>query len=95
MKKFIQFLFIIVIVQVTLLTGCKLSNNDPAPNDNFATLRNFMASNSMDLPDILSNWIVSAPAAVNDVPAFVDNYYIVDLRSASDFAAGHIQGSVN
>ena len=95
MRKLFQILLLIAIVNVAFLSGCKISNEDPAPNDNFATLTNYMASNSMDLSDILSSWIVAAPTAVNDVQVFVDNYYIIDLRSAADFAVGHIQGAVN
>ena len=96
MKKLFQILFLIAIVNIVFITGCKESNETPVPfNENFATLTDYMASNGMDLPDILSSWIVVAPAAINDVQAFVDSYHIIDLRGATDFADGHIQGAVN
>ncbi len=95
MKKYNQLFLIIAAFLVVFLTGCKISNEDPAPNNNFAALTTYMGSNSMDLLDILSNWIIPAPAAEIDVPAFVEKYFIIDLRSAADFSAGHIQGSVN
>ena len=95
MKKLFQLLFLIAIVNIVFLTSCKESTDPVTPDNNFATLTNYMAVNNMDLPDILSNWIVVAPAAINDVQAFVDKYHVIDLRGADDFVAGHIQGAVN
>jgi rhodanese-related sulfurtransferase len=45
----------------------------------------------MDIPDVLDAWITSAAAIEPDL----DTYYVIDIRSAEDFAAGHIPGAVN
>ena len=50
-----------------------------------------MAANTMDLPDVIASGVVTASAVNADKSA----YYIIDLRSAADFAAGHIEGAVN
>ena len=95
MKKLFQILFLSAILSIVFISSCKQSTETPVPDNNFATLTTYMASNGMDLPDILSSWIVVAPAAINDVQAFVDKYYVIDLRGAGDFVEGHIQGAVN
>jgi len=54
----------------------------------------YMVDNNMDLPDILNGWIVGAPPLA-DVQTFINTYDIIDIRSANDFATGHIEGAVN
>jgi rhodanese-related sulfurtransferase len=48
----------------------------------------------MDLPDLLTDWIVGAPT-LETVGDFVTNNYIIDVRSAADFGASHIENAVN
>ncbi len=95
MKKLFQILFLIAIVNIVFITSCKESTDPVAPNDNFVTLTNYMSSNNLDLPDMLSGWIVAAPLDVNDVQAFIDSYDIIDLRIPADYDGGHIQGAVH
>jgi rhodanese-related sulfurtransferase len=94
MKTFKRVLIWIAILPLVVVIGCK--DNDPAPaNDNFTTLTEYMVANNMDISDVVSGWITAAPSSVNDVPAFVSSYYIMDIRSADAYAAGHIEGAVN
>ena len=96
MKKLFQILFLSAILSIVFFSSCKESGgDDPVPGDNYTTLTTFMAANSMDLGDILTSWIVGPPASVDEVPAFISNYHIIDLRSDTHFAAGHIEGAVN
>ncbi|HDR05260.1 MAG TPA: hypothetical protein ENN84_08465, partial [Candidatus Marinimicrobia bacterium] len=61
--------------------------------DPFVEMMNYLVDNGRDIDDILAGglWIVSAQA-VHDNP---DNYYVIDVRAAADYAAGHIPGAVN
>lgn len=91
MKK----LFVLSLAALLIATSCKKVEDDPVvTGDAYTTMTNYMVDNNMDLPDILTNWIVGAPALA-DVQTFIDTYDIIDIRSASDFAAGHIEGAVN
>jgi rhodanese-related sulfurtransferase len=53
-----------------------------------------MAAEGMDLPDLLSVWIVVAPEEAN-LAAFLSGYDIFDIRSAADFGTSHIEGAKN
>jgi len=91
MKK----LLVLTIVSLFLATSCKKVTDDPISNSSaYKTLTTYMVANDMDLPDILTDWIVPAPALA-DVQTFINTYDIIDIRSAADYAAGHIEGAVN
>lgn len=94
MKRLHQLLFLVLIYSLTVFSGCKVSNSEEPGVGSFTVLTNYLAVNNMDLPDILSGWIVAAPAPA-DVDAFISNYHIIDLRSSQDFDGGHIEGAVN
>ena len=75
--------------------GCKKVEDDPSGTTSaYKTMTTYMVDNNMDLPDVLTDWIVGAPALA-DVQTFIDGYDIIDLRSAQDFATSHIEGAVN
>ena len=101
MKKLMKYFFIFTLVPALLLTSCKEDNDvvapvvGPDPTENFETLSAYMIANDLDLPDVLTDWIVGAPAAVADVDAYLANYDVIDIRSAEAYAAGHIEGAVN
>lgn len=78
-------------------TACKDDNEDPNPAPGateFETMTNYMAANGMDLPDVISSWIIAVPAEA-DLDQFLADYYIIDIRRAEDFENGHIEGAVN
>lgn len=93
MKKLFSYLLVIMLVPAVVLTGCK-DDDDPTPVEkgNFETLKTYLVNQSLDLPNVLDSWITTA-AAVNGKA--VADYFIIDLRSAADYAAGHIEGAVN
>jgi rhodanese-related sulfurtransferase len=86
------FIIIMLVVPLFMLSGCKDDDNPtPVEKGTFNDLKDYLIKNTLDLPDILNGWIVSAEAVHNNL----DNYYIMDIRSAADFANGHIEGAVN
>jgi rhodanese-related sulfurtransferase len=92
MKKLILVLFMIPL----FLVNCKKDSDEPTTStDSYQILTDYLVANDMDLPDVLASWIVAAPASVDLVADFTSTYSILDLRSAADFDAGHIEGAVN
>ena len=92
MKKFLNYFIVLMIVPALFLGGCKKTDDTPeAEKGNFNTLKTYLIENSMDLPDMLNGWIVSAEG-IHDK---LGDYHIMDIRSAADFANGHIEGAVN
>ena len=83
-----------LIIPFLFMMSCKDDAETPA-NDSFAIMTDYMVDQSMDLPDVLDGWITARPATVEDLPTFLENRYVMDLRSAADFSAGHIEGAVN
>jgi rhodanese-related sulfurtransferase len=95
MKNLMKFSLLLGMIAVLFLSACKKDEPaptpTPTPTDNFGVLKQYLIDNSMDIPDVLDAWITSAAAIEPDL----DTYYVIDIRSAEDFAAGHIPGAVN
>lgn len=91
MKTYIKFLFVLFVIPLVLTTGCK----EEATETDFEIMTNYMVDNDLDLPKILDGWITSASAVVNEADGTVADFYVMDIRSATDYAAGHIKGAVN
>ena len=70
---------------------------EPEVNQNFSTLKTYLTANQMDIPDVLNSWITTAEAVytVNNDSTSDNDYYVIDIRSASAYAAGHIGNAVN
>jgi rhodanese-related sulfurtransferase len=58
-----------------------------------------MVANDLDIDKILVSpdgvKFVAGPPAAADLQTFLDNYYIIDIRAAADYALGHIQTAKN
>ena len=99
MKKIANYLMIILIVPVLVLSSCK---KDPTESKAFEDFKNYMVVSNLDLPVLLDGWIV-APKLTTVTGGIVDSaagytipsYYVFDIRGAADFNAGHIKGSKN
>jgi len=103
MKKSIQSAsLLIMLVLVSLLHACK-EDPPPAPADNaYLTLKTYMMTNNLDLPALLSGWVVdptgltATPAGIIDEATnSIPGYTVYDIRPATDFADGHIKDAVN
>ena len=104
MKKYWNVFLLAVILPAFVFTGCKDDTSDnPTPKGNYKVLSDYMASNGYDLPDLLStptNWIVAPTlmekgGIVDPKDYSIPGYYVFDIRSADDFAKGHIKGAMN
>lgn len=81
-------------ISLIVFTGCKKEEETPNTGDSFETLTTYLVDQDLDIPDMLASWITAAPAEA-DLTSFLDTYDILDIRGASDFAAGHISGATN
>ncbi len=89
-----KFLLVVGLLTITL-TGCKEDSNEPLQSE-FETLTQYMAQNGLDLPDILNGWVIAGSALTVDANDYsVPDYYIMDFRSAEDFATGHVKDAHN
>lgn len=94
MKDSIKFLLLFGLLAI-FLTGCK---DDPVEVDQseFETLTQYMAQNDLDLPDVLNGWVTSGGGInVDPTDYSVPDYYVIDIRGAADFDAGHIKDAHN
>ncbi|MBN2616430.1 MAG: hypothetical protein JXR71_12120 [Bacteroidales bacterium] len=95
MKKIFYYFMLFGSLQLFVLTGCK-DNTTPDPSQSaYKTLTTYMVANNLDLPNLLSGWVIDASSIVDSTDFSIPNYYVFDLRSASDFANGHIKNAVN
>ena len=72
-------------------TSCGGDDPPVAQVDHFKEMTDYMKSNSMDLPAMTTDWIITATA----VQPNLSDYYILDIRAAADFANGYIPNAVN
>ena len=88
-------LFIFAALLITF-TSCRKDEDDttdPTPTVDYKKeMTDYMKANAMDLNEVLTSWTISA----HDLDSIgITNYYIIDLRSSTDFATGHIDGAHN
>ena len=97
MRKYVNYLMIMLIVPVLVISSCKEKTVDPpVEKGNFADLKTYVMAEGLDLTDVLiDGWIKPASAVVDESDFTVPDWYVMDIRSADDFANGHIKGAVN
>jgi rhodanese-related sulfurtransferase len=100
MKKLSLLLIGLLLVPSLFLTSCD-KGDEPLVNTTppFTLMKDYVINNNYDIDKILmspdgANFVAGAPAEA-DLTAFLNKYYIIDIRSAADFAKGHIQGAKN
>lgn len=95
MKKFLKFAFLFLIIPTVILTSCKDDGDDAKPERQtdveFQILKDYLVTNDLDLDNVLDGWITAASAVNTDL----NNYYVLDIRSTTAYADGHIPGAVN
>lgn len=83
-------LMLVTLITMGMLSNC--SKDETAPElTAFEKLTTYMSDQSLDLPDIEASWLIEASAVVGNE----DTYFLVDIRSADIFTAGHIAGAHN
>ncbi len=103
MKK-LSLLLIGLLLIPALFTSCD-RGDDPSDGNNsvatpeFTLMKEYMVQNSYDIPKIIKNsddekFVVGAPAEA-DLAAFLDTYYIMDIRQPDAFSSARIEGATN
>lgn len=100
MNKFLKYFLILAIVPALFFSSCKKTDDD-VTTESFTTLQSYLVDNDLDLPKLLDAW--TADAKLTRLGGIVDSaagysiptMYVVDIRSAADFATGHIKDAVN
>jgi rhodanese-related sulfurtransferase len=98
MKRILFSAILFASVATLFLSSCK--KDEPASVNAYLTLKTYMVANTLDLPDLAKNWIVDPKSTnmggiVDSVSSSIPGYNVFDLRSATDFAAGHIKDAIN
>ncbi|MEA3496420.1 MAG: rhodanese-like domain-containing protein [Bacteroidota bacterium] len=92
MKKILNYLLLFSIVSMLVFTSCKEDEPDPPdPKSAYETLSDYLTANSLEITDILNNWIITA----SDIDGNEADYYIMDIRGATDYGTCHITGAHN
>lgn len=95
MKNLFQFLVVFVLGSMIIFSSCKDDTVEPTVSE-FEVLTTHMAQNNLDFADFLSGWVIAGSGLTVDQADYsVSDYFVIDLRSATDFADGHIKDAVN
>ncbi len=90
-------LVLVLVMSLGLMVGCTSDDDEEevVPVGTFADVSAYMTNNGLDLPAMLTDWVIPASSVVNEADGTVPDYTVLDIRSAADFAAGHIAGAIN
>ena len=88
MNRKLYYLIALFLIPALVFTGCSKDEEEPTV-DSQKVMTTYMVSQNMDLNTILDGFVMAAPDN-GDVSA----KHIIDIRTAADFAAGHIEGAV-
>ena len=99
MKKISLYYLVLLLVPILLLTSCD-KGDDPVDTPEFTILKDYLVDQDMDLDHILKNLndeklVTAPPASIDLVDDFLNNYYIMDIRSSDAFAAAHVKNAKN
>jgi rhodanese-related sulfurtransferase len=85
------------IISIIVFTGCDSDDDDPAPMIEAQVLAEYLESADSPLGKDFVNTDLPAIITASDVNSMnlVGSVYIIDIRSAEDFATGHIANAVN
>jgi rhodanese-related sulfurtransferase len=96
--KTLKLLLYSLLISSLLITSCKKDEeNDPAINESQVLVEYLESTNSPLGKDYVNSdmpSIITAEAVHSDILTGTE-IYIIDIRSAADFALGHIEGAVN
>jgi rhodanese-related sulfurtransferase len=88
MKKFFIYSIAFFLFSAFLFTGCIKDSSV----DQYELVLDHLKTNNLDVSTMHpTGWAVPAKTLYENL----STYYIIDLRSATDYAAGHIAGAVN
>jgi rhodanese-related sulfurtransferase len=90
MKKFAIYLLALMLIPAFVFTACKKSDDDEETFNAQKALTEYLVAQDMDINKILEGFVMMPPDDGN-----VSDRHVIDIRSADDFGAGHIEGAVN
>lgn len=98
MKKILNIALVLALLPALMMTSCK--KDEPDVVNAYTTLKTYMVTNSLDLPDLAKNWVIDPKSttmggAIDSVTSTMPSYHVFDIRPAADFAAGHIKNAIN
>jgi len=98
MKKLLNLALVLALVPVLMMTSCK--KDEPEAVNAYQTLKTYMVTNGLDLPDLAKNWIIDPKSTnmggvIDSITGTIPSYNVFDIRPAADFAAGHIKNAIN
>ncbi len=95
-KNFFLYALIVAFIATFSFTSCKDTSTDDTV-DEYALLSDYMKANNMDLDKLATttSFVLGAPADSAASVAFLSAKYVMDLRSAADYATGHVNGAIN
>lgn len=101
MKKLSLLLIGLFLVPTLFLTSCDKGDDvsEGTTTPAFTLMKDHMLANNLDINTILTSpngvkFVAPAPEEA-DLQAFLDKYYIIDIRSAADYATNRIEGAKN
>lgn len=86
MKKLSFYLIALFLIPALVFTSCKKDNEETF--DAQKALTDYLVAQDLDMNKILDGFVFPAPEDGN-----VSAFYVMDIRSADDFALGHIEGA--
>lgn len=89
MKKFVFYSILIAFVASVTFTGCKKTETE-SESGNYEVLTTYMKDNNLDVGTFTAGFVMAAPEDGN-----VSAKWVMDIRSAADFATAHIDGAHN
>lgn len=87
--KLNKLMIMLFAVSFLFFIGCEDDGDDV---NEFEVMTDYMVENDMDLSDVTASWITTAEAVFNAGP---ENYFILDIRGATDYETGHVPGAHN
>lgn len=97
MKKFSYLILLGLVSSFLMFSSCKKDSDDPVAINESEVLATFLESTDSPLGKDFVNTDMPTLIAASDVRSLqlTNQIYIMDIRGAADFAAGHIEGAVN
>ena len=86
-----RYILVLLAIAALFISGCSEDYTSPEDGTKSETLRNYLVANDMDLPDMITDWLIGADA----VHGNESTYYIIDIRDEGVYNTGHVPGAVN
>lgn len=89
MKKYVLYTILLAFIASVSFTGCKKTETESETGD-YTVLADYLKSSSLDVSTLTTGFVMAAPEDGN-----LSAKWVMDIRSATDFAAAHIDGAHN